>query len=158
MKVPILGKDPNMDVRGKVASHMFWSANCATTTQIVKLEDSSSFISRTININVSFLFVFILWSPAVRLGSHWTDQLLEKCSTILFTTTVPLIVGRPGKPIMPSKLHLGVSFLVFLTLVSLCSRLQEGIRRSIHLWRPQSFKFVKCTCHGYLAVLYMTTS
>lgn len=60
MKVPILGKDPNMHVRGKVASHMFWSANCATTTQIVKLEDSSSFISRTININVNFLFVFIL--------------------------------------------------------------------------------------------------
>ncbi|KAF7140620.1 hypothetical protein RHSIM_Rhsim06G0210400 [Rhododendron simsii] len=42
MKVPLLGKDCS----GKVALHMFRSANCATTTQIVKLEDSSSFEAR----------------------------------------------------------------------------------------------------------------
>lgn len=61
----------------------------------VKIEKYQMPIKTDISMYIfSFVDVHFL---AVRQGSHWTGHLLERCLTILFTITVPLMVERPGK-------------------------------------------------------------
>ncbi len=112
--------------------------------------------TRTIE-QIFFLFLYkILLSElnmcfgAVRLGSHWTGHLLEECSTISYTITVPLIVGRLGKPILSCRLH----FIVLLAdgctnLIWFAVWLQEGIRWSLYLFITSNPNFkghLICIC------------